>query len=556
MIDFSKLEPVPKGIDFSQLEPATPEVDEGWIPDYIEKPFMRGIGRTIEDAPKVARNVAGGSISGLADLGRTISSIPSPLDLIGVTQQAPEPEIFNRLTSLGEKVAVDITSPEYGVGSFITPVPPMGRAAKTVKTAYGKAIDAIVDVDEKRRATKALDKLDEMGYKDLSADTRGKLLDELNLKTTDDALVKSEENIKSKLDKVIKDSKTNYDELYSIANKEGSQTRAVDIAPIKDLITKTSDGVDDKILQRALNKGVDEDVTKTYDKINAQLTDSKSNNAADIEDLIKWFKEEQRKSDGASKMMYGRAINGLENQQQILLKEKGVPNLYLEARDAWQTHQKEFKGKLEGYGTTGGKSVASVNKARDNYDVSEALLGGDFDANLAQQVGKNFKPQERRDMVFTVLSKGIDDIDGLNTDTNVYRFINNFEAADPRGLRKLLGEDGYREAKKTVDALAYVQAAIKVAGKESADISGEILELGAALAAMKISPYAATHVGINKGKSILQKKGFIKSKVDLIARTKEIKDATVRNNLLKALRQMQPLSTGYINIADAGQKEE
>ncbi len=544
------LPPMPEGFTSAE-QPIRAEVapQQQGIFNTIAPHFMEGVKRTIEGVPRVARNVAGGMVSGLADIGRTVASIPSPLELIGVVPSAPEPKIFNRVTALGEDIAFDKNSAEFGVGQFIAPTPPMGRAGKVVKTAYGKAIDSL-PFDAKRRAESALNKLDSIGAKDLSVKTRGALMDELNLPTKEIDEVAINQKIQQSLDIAEQNLHKEVTDLYTEANKIGSQTKAVDIRNIINEVTKKSDGTPDILLQRKLAKGVDEDATKAKANIDALLDDATPNNASDIEDIIKSFKTDQRSAGGMGKELYGRAIRELEKTQQSLLAEAGHPELFKTARDRWQTYQKEFKGNLEGYGTTGGKSIESVNKARDNFDISEKLLGGTLDKNLAEQVGKNFTAQERRDMVFSMLAKGLDDVGGLNTDVNAIKFINNFEKMDKRGLKAMLGEDGYRKAKESVDALSFVESAIKVADKQSADISQDILEMGAALAAMKISPYAATHVAINKSKNILTKKGFLKMKTDLIARTKEIQDTRTKNVLLNAIGKLQPVSVGYQEIAN------
>ena len=517
--------------------PAQAPVDEGLIPDYIEKPFVEGLERTIEGVPQVLSNIGGGMVAGLGDLGRAITSVPTPLDLLGVTEKPETPKIFDRVTSLGQNIAFDPTSPEFAVGQFIAPVPPVGRLGKVgkgVKTAYGKAVEKL-PLDARRKATIALDKLDDIGAKNLSVDTRAKLLDEMALPAGQESIEDIGQNVHKVL---IRESKKSYklsDDAYDVADDIAKDTGTFDTRNTIDALSSNVDGRGG-IPSKALKKK-----RKAYNEIRTMLKDDNIVTAKGIEDKLKVLKEDQRAAKPNISYLYGRAIEDLEEQQRNLL---GVKNqeVYTEARELYKTWRREFSGDIDGFGSTGGKSIESVMKAKDNFNVTESLLGGKLDANKAQQIGKNFTAQEKRDMAFSVLAKGIDDTDGLNTPENVYKLIDNFEAAKASGstnLRILLGDKGYVEAKKSIDTLSFVQAAIKAADSQTADIGQDIVELGAALAASKISPYAAVHVAINKSKNIINKKAFGTMKNQLIARTKEIKDSKAKRMLLKALNDMR-----------------
>jgi len=522
---------------YTTPSPETTQLEQKGIFSTIAPHFMRGLERTAEDAPKVLRNIAGGMVSGLADIPKTIEAVPSPLDLIGVTEKLPPAKIFDRLTKLGEDIAVDPTSPEFLTGQFFSPIPPLGKGGKVIKTAYGKAISKL-PFDARQKAVRALDKLDEIGMGKLNVKARGKLMDELNIPASQEAVEAISKQAHITLSSKSKAAYKTSQDAYTQADKIAKQTNVFDTKNTIDVLSSNIDGRGG-VPSKAFKKK-----RKAYEEIKSILKQDSTATAKGIEDKLKVLKEDQRAAKSNVSYLYERAIGSLEQQQKTLLKKTGNESVYEEARGLWKDWKKNFKGEIEGFGQTGGKSIDSVMKSKDNFNVSEDLLGGRMDANLAEQVGKNFTQQEKKDMVFSVLAKGIDDVNGLNTPENVVKLINNFQAADPKGMRLMLGAKGYAESRKSVDALSFVEAAIRAADKESVDIGQDILEMGAALAASKISPYAAVHVSINKAKNIINKKAFGTMKNQLIARTKKIKDKKIRNQFLKAIRTMQPISVG------------
>lgn len=488
--------------------------------------FMGGVERTIEGVPRVASNIAGGMISGLADLGRSIASVPSPLDLIGVTKQPKEPKIFGRIEEAGKSIAQEPESPEFKTARFFAPVPPVGKAVKGGKklTAFGKAVKEL-PFDDRVKAERALDKLDELGAKSLDVEARAKVIDSLDLPTGSSEVG---DMILSKLSKKTQEAKTRSDLAYGVADEIASETRVIDTRNTIDVLGARP--------SKDLKKK-----RKAYDEIKAILTENPEVNAKTIEDKLKALKEDQRAAKAHLSPLYSKAIEDLTNKQNDLLKEIGQTGIYDEARDLWSTYKKEYRGELEGLGITGGKAIKSVLKSRDNFDTAKKILTAKIEPNRASQISKNFNPQERRDMVMSVLADGIDTGTGLNTPENVVKLVNNFEKMNKDGLISMIGRKGYDDTKKTIDALSFVESAVRVSDKKTMDIKDDILQLGAALAAAKISPYAAVHVSINKAKNIISKTALKNYKNQLIQRTKEVKDPKVRRVLFDTIKALQPV---------------
>lgn len=471
------------------------------------KGFMGGTEKIADKAIRTATTtpLAVGLTSGIDTAGRQAStSDMTPINIKDVGNVATDIALGTGLA----KVA-DLISPQ---------------GERIIKTKFGKTIDELPK-DEKLLMTTALNKIDEVGGTALDEATRSRLIMDLDIKSKKPL----SKQILSSLAKAEKEASDNVSEVYKQAHKLANTTDTINTKPlVKDLLIDAEGAI-----EPAPTKAI-EDAFKAYREVRSILEISPVANAREIEKKLVRLKSLQRAKPSSVGIYYNRAIDSLTKQQDEILKANNQAGLYDNAREAWKTWQKNFKGEIAGEGVTGGKKIDSVLTAQNNNYVSKELLGGNVDANLAEQVGRNFTKAERKDMVMDVLSEGIDEM-ALDTPDGVAKLFTNYKKANPEGLRAMLGANEYKSLDASMKAIEAVQTAIMQANKQDMGIGKDIVEMGAAAAAFKISPYAAVHAAINKSKSILDKVLFNKNRHELIKRIQGVKDTTLRNKMLKAM---------------------
>jgi len=427
----------------------------------------------------------------------------------------------------------------------------MNPITKLVKTKYGKQIDKLTP-EHKLVATRALDEIDSVGGTRLDHETRGKLINKLNLNKDSENV--SEETITA-LEKAKKNKYNQQKELYDKANEVGKTTKKADTSDTMSAMKKDRDGrvdapvdAEQEEIVAKINNFIKQQGVSPEGKINSSLQANKAGdaNAADLEFLIRGLKEQQRADTGNSKW-YARAIDNLESKQQKLLGDIGQPDAYKDARKTWQEYHRDFSGKDYGIkdktGLTGGKAVSNQLSTGDKRNITKNLLGGNIDSNLAEQVGKHFIPTEKHNLIMDHLRDGIDvkDLENMNSTDTAIKLISNFNKANPQGMRLMLGDKGYESLKDTIGALTFTQEAISRLGKEKDGIGRHVLNLAGAAAAAKISPYAATHVAINESRNIVNK--LLKDKNELI---KRVKNEATGENRAKLLRALNMISSSLV----------
>lgn len=416
----------------------------------------------------------------------------------------------------------------YVFGKAVSKMIP--SVAKDVDTKFGKKVKELPE-DERKSLEAALNKMDEFGIDRADEKARALVIDKLDLSKPTTEVSK---DVISELTTARGKARDFKNSLYEQAKEVGKQTQSVDIVSSMKRATLDDNGVP------IAAKDLTENQSKSMLDIGKIINRRTTGNATDMEVTLKELKK-SRESAGDASYMYDSVIKDIEDKQFTLLDSIGKPEAFKEARQADIDYKALFFGKgKEKEGLTSGKAIKSVLEAQDNYDVSAKVLSQGINPDIANKLVNHITPEVRKDMVMDILSKGINK-NALDTPEGVSALMSNYSKMDNNGLILMLGEVKAKELKDTMSALGVIQETIKTSGKFDKDISQDLLNLGAAAAAIKISPYASVHVAINSAKSIAHKGLLKKQKLDLIKRVQTKYKGEEARTMLKALARI-PIS--------------
>ena len=380
----------------------------------------------------------------------------------------------------------------------------------------------------------------------LNPEARERIISKIGIDVDDKTV--NQKVIKS-LGEELKRSKDEYTKAYEDAYVIAKDAGTSDIGDvIKDIVTNKYGDRDAPL------KG-DKEAENAYKKIVSLIGKNKVVDANQMEKMLTVLKDQGRAAEGSTSLYYQRAVDAISKKQEELLKNAGIDGVYNGARELWTKHKLDFEGEVFGgqlpTGATAGKAIDTALKSQDNFGLTKKLLGTNIDPNVAEGLLTKISPLERRDMVFNYMIDGVNGTKDLGSPENVSKFVSNWRAArTDKGLEMMLGKEEFNRVNKLVNALDFTNQAIKGASKEDLSIAKDALEMTAAIAAAKISPYAAVHVSINKAKSILDKKLLKQEGGLIIERIKKIKDKQLQNKLMKTMSQIMIAGSNTADYKD------
>lgn len=429
-------------------------------------------------------------------------------------------------------------------------------------TAFGRNVEEM-PFAMKEKTNQALDAIDKVGAEKLDEHALDKIATSIGQKNIGDDV--STLAYKS-LDDAEEAAHTNSTNLYREAHRIGNQTKEVNIKSLSDVsingkrenvVFVNEFGEVDRDLKNILLRKDDSGSVKanTVRNIQGYLDDNVPITAAGVEEKLKALKTDKRGSDQSVGYLYDRAIKKLEEIQQQQLGEIGQKDAYKKARSAYTDWQTNFYGAMDGTGTTGGQAISNVRSARKQHDFTKQLLSGDtkLDVNIVSEVKDKFPEEQlRKDMVFDVLTEGISRTKNgrtaLNSIDGAEQFVRNYYAADERAITMMIGKEAAKDLRDNVRAMELITGSLRKAAGQDESIKKDVLEMVTAVMAAKISPYASTHVFINKFGNVLKKTKLMKDKSDLIKRVNNMKNPKEKNMLLKTLAAATAFGVGT-NVA-------
>lgn len=418
------------------------------------------------------------------------------------------------------------------------------------KTQTGKAVDNLATKDERNTVNKILDNLETKGSPYINEEARTVILNSITPSKSNKEI---SDQVLSTLVKMKSKARDVKNEIYNKAHIIADTTPPIDS---RESIQKVLIDQNGQVLTpQQLN--IDEE--KAYQKISMELSRNSTVSAKGIEEKLQRLKKMEKADADDVSYLYTRAIEDLQAKQNLQLEQIGKPDLYKPAREADMAYKRDYIGNIDGYGSTGGKNINSVIKAKDNFDTSKALLNGDINPNLADQIGRSFDTETKREMLMDVLIDGID-TSSLDSREGVTALLANFGKMNPTGVKRLVGGKIYNNLKTDMETLGFIQGRLDDLSKQDQDIAKDVLNLIAGVGAFKVSPFASVHVAINSSKSIANKK-ILKSKAQqLTKRVKTMSDNGIKRRILNGINMsMSPylgdIVTPFVLKEDINTKE-
>ena len=404
----------------------------------------------------------------------------------------------------------------------------MGVGVKGTKTAFGKEIDKL-ETDQKEAIINTLDVLESNGIDEMGEAGRKKLIEKIDFTKSTEQI---STQVKTELKALEAKSKKVYDDSYSRASKIAETTDSADVSDILESL-KRGRGGKGKV-DVPTKKGADTDAYDAYSKAKKVLTSNSTPNAQEIEDSIRLLKSHQREATGTTKHYFDTAIDGLQKKQDELLEGIDKPNLYKESRELWKQHQREFTGSIDGKGS--GAKIKDTLTNDKGFNIATDILSNGLTADTAQDLAKaGLSKQVRSDMVKDMMTKGIDveDIGRLDVMDKV---LTKWKSFDKDGLKAMLGNN-YKKVKSEMEALSNLQDTVKFLSKNNKGegYAKDLENLATYSALSGISPFFAGKGVITTVKRMMTKSQAKNTKGKLMKRFKEVKDAGLRNRLIKSL---------------------
>ena len=408
----------------------------------------------------------------------------------------------------------------------------------------GDMVSSISDVPTQNKIQGAVDVMNEAGIDELNFSAKDKIVsDIIEGKILDD--IELSDAIMTKVNRAFKSSETNINKLYAEAGDIGKSVKIEDDYIISQSFGDWMDSVD---FNNVANRDIFEtdDALAVLEAFESKIAVIDFKDVHSLELLRKKYSGLSSIHSGERKYAEGKIASFLESQVDSIMKKSNMSNPYVKPREEYVNHLNTFKKKgKESFGTT----IEKVMTDTPEYDAAKEILTSNIKPNLASKFIKNISNDMKirtsivTDSIMTNIPRDTKEI-GLE---EVSIMISNFDKIDKRGLNIMLGEQGAKQLKNQIEALAMIDQAIKVATEKDKSIIKDVLNLGAAAAAAKISPYASVHVSINSAKNIFdktlsgkdQKKTVLKT---IMKKIYGVKNAELKRRLSKAVVRALGLS--------------
>lgn len=465
--------------------------------------------------------------SNISELGTNIATSMIPIFKAGkvgsVSQVAAQEGVSTGLQSYGQGKTREEAITEASISSLLG-----AGAAKIVNklipesgeklTKFGKTIQEL-DSTSRTELNKTLSTLDNMGIKKLDDNAVGILLNEVKKGTIDNQTLAT--NIKNSIEASRSESIKQYSNLYKESDKiaESIPLKSDDLKTLRDNYLQSS-GLRGKTLTN------DEKIA--YKNVMQLFSDNNNPNVKELKrTTLDKLEALAGDATGTQKNVYTTA----KDEVNRMLDDKGVTKLYNEADSAYKKHLLDYQGKTYTETSTSGKQVGNVMKNIDiTEEVARNLLGDKIDTKKIGTVIKDLKPDDKNAMFAEILQKGTK---GTGTrEEEVKSIVSNFQSINPEGAIKLIGKEGYDNAKKNIEALALAQVTLNQVNKADAAMASDLMKVAEAGVLAKVSPIFATKQAHTYLGRVLDKREMVANKGQLLKQANKIENPELKRNMI------------------------
>lgn len=465
--------------------------------------------------------------SNISELGTNIATSMIPIFKAGkvgsVSQVAAQEGVSTGLQSYGQGKTREEAITEASISSLLG-----AGAAKIVNklipesgeklTKFGKTVQEL-DSTSRTELNKTLSTLDNMGIKKLDDNAVGILLNEVKKGTIDNQTLAT--NIKNSIEASRSESIKQYSNLYKESDKiaESIPLKSDDLKTLRDNYLQSS-GLRGKTLTN------DEKIA--YKNVMQLFSD---NNNPNIKELKRTTLDKLEALAGDATGTQKNVYTTAKDEVNRMLDDKGVTKLYNEADSAYKKHLLDYQGKTYTETSTSGKQVGNVMKNIDiTEEVARNLLGDKIDTKKIGTVIKDLKPDDKNAMFAEILQKGTK---GTGTrEEEVKSIVSNFQSINPEGAIKLIGKEGYDNAKKNIEALALAQVTLNQVNKADAAIASDLMKVAEAGVLAKVSPIFATKQAHTYLGRVLDKREMVANKGQLLKQANKIENPELKRNMI------------------------
>lgn len=367
----------------------------------------------------------------------------------------------------------------------------------------------------------------------------GKIVDDLDLSNI----------ISEKVNTAFKNSYNKVNKLYDDAGTIGRQ---IDSKNSKEIFSDFAKWMDTEYRNGVLNREAmrDEKSINILTEFEKRLNTVDIRNVDDLELLRKKYAGLSGIKSGEEAFAYGRISNFLESKVDDRFKELKLENPYLAPRKEYVQHLDTFTSKTSK--EFGSKIEQSIEDPSVFYKAEQILgekIKPDSAFKFVNTISKDAKV--RSSVVANAILKGLPkEVSELGFDeANV--IISNFDKLDRNGLKIMLGEQGEKQLRNQIEALAMITRTEKTVSQKDLSTVKEVLNLGTAAIAAQYFPLASAHSAVSSVKNLYektfgssdQKKTVVK---ELIKKISGIENAEAKKQLTRAVFTSSGLTANQI----------